>query len=150
VYLVFIPATLYGLVAGRLVDRFGARRLIAATALVEIGLLLVGLASSLPALVVAATAGICGTVGLHVAHSGWAASYGRAAVGRYLAMYYVGGALAAPITAYFYGRFGWPGVIWPLVTVTAVVLLLALARQDPDRPQGEQADARLAPTGAPG
>ena len=96
------------------------------------------------------SAGICGTVGLHVAHSGWAASYGRAAVGRYLAMYYVGGALAAPITAYFYGRFGWPGVIWPLVAVTAVVLVLALARQDADRAQGEQPDAGPAPTGAPG
>src|SRR5205807_8323411 len=72
VYLVFVPATLYGLVAGRLVDRWGARRLIAGTAAVEIALMLVGLASSVPALVVAAAAGICGTVGLHVAHSGWA------------------------------------------------------------------------------
>lgn len=150
VYLVFIPATLYGLVAGRLVDRFGARRLIAGTALIEIALLLVGLWSSLPALVVAAAAGICGTVGLHVAHSGWAAAYGRAAVGRYLAMYYVGGALAAPITAYLYGRFGWPGVIWPLVAVTGVVLVLALARQDPDRPQGQEPEAGLSPAGAPG
>jgi len=150
VYLVFIPATLYGLVAGRLVDRFGARRLIAGTAVIEIALLVVGLWSSLPALVVAAAAGICGTVGLHVAHSGWAAAYGRAAVGRYLAMYYVGGALAAPITAYLYGRFGWPGVIWPLVAVTGVVLVLALARQDPDRPQGQEPEAGLSPAGAPG
>jgi len=150
VYLVFLPATLYGLVAGRLVDRFGARRVIVATAAMEIALLLVGLATSVAALVVAAAAGICGTVGLHVAHSGWAASYGRAAVGRYLALYYVGGAAAAPITAYGYGRFGWPGVIWPLVVVTALVLALALARQDPDRAQREGADAGLAPTGAPG
>jgi len=150
VYLVFLPATLYGLVAGRLVDRLGARRVIVTTAVVEMALLLAGLISSVGALVIAAAAGICGTVGLHVAHSGWASSYGRAAVGRYLAAYYVGGALAAPVTAFAYGRFGWPGVIWSLIAVTAVVLVLALARQDPDRAQREQADARFGPTGAPG
>ena len=62
----------------------------------------------------------------------------------------MGGALAAPVTAFAYGRFGWPGVIWSLIAVTAVVLVLALARQDPDRAQREQADARFGPTGAPG
>jgi MFS transporter, YNFM family, putative membrane transport protein len=150
VYLVFVPATVYGLVAGRLVDRFGARRVIAGTALVEIVLMLAGLAASVPALVLAAAAGICGTVGLHVAHSGWAAAYGRRAVGRYLAMYYIGGAVAAPVVAFTYGRFGWAGVIWPLVAVTAVVLVLALARQQPDRAQGEQADGGPLPAGTPG
>lgn len=150
VYLVFVPATVYGLVAGRLIDRFGARSVIAGTALIEILLMLAGLAASVPALVLAATGGICGTVGLHVAHSGWAAAFGRRAVGRYLAMYYVGGAVAAPLVAFTYSRFGWPGVIWPLVAVTAVVLVLALARQQPDGAQGEQPEGGPAPAGTPG
>lgn len=150
VYLVFLSATFFGLIAGRLVDRFGARRVIIATAALEMALLLAGLVGSIWLLVLAAAGGICGTVGLHVAHSGWASSFGRAAVGRYLAAYYVGGALAAPVTAFAYGRLGWPGVIWSLVAVTAVVLVLALARQDPDRAQREQAETGFAPTGAPG
>ncbi len=150
VYLVFVPATFTGLVAGRAVDRFGARRVIAGTAVIEAALMLIGLLPSVPALVIGATGAICGTVALHVAHSGWAASFGRVAVGRYLAMYYVGGALAAPICAYGYGRFGWPGVIAPLVLATSVVLLLALARQQPDRRQIQQADPRIPPAGAAG
>jgi YNFM family putative membrane transporter len=150
VYLVFIPATFAGVWAGRAVDRFGAKRVIVAAAATEIVLLLVGLLPSIPALVLAAAGGICGTVALHVAHSGWAAGHGRAAVGRYLAMYYVGGAAAAPICAYGYGRFGWAGVVVPLVAVTAAVLLLALARQEPDRTQRQQVDAGISPAGAAG
>lgn len=150
VYLVFVPATFTGFLAGRAVDRFGARAVIVATAAAEVLLLLVGLAPSVPALVLGAAAAICGTVALHVAHSGWAAGYGRAAVGRYLATYYVGGALAAPVCAYGYGRFGWPGVVGPLVLVTAVVLLLALARQQPDRAQGQEPDLGIPPAGVAG
>jgi MFS transporter, YNFM family, putative membrane transport protein len=150
VYLVFVPAAFAGLWAGRAIDRFGARAVIVVAALAEIALLLIGLLPSIPALVVAAAGGICGTVALHVAHSGWAARHGRVAVGRYLAMYYLGGAAAAPICAYGYGRFGWPGVVIPLVAVTAAVLVLALARQEPDGAQRQQVDARVPPPGAAG
>ena len=150
IYLVFIPATFIGVAAGRAVDRFGAKAVIVTTAVAEIGLLLVGLLPSVPTLVLGAAGGICGTVALHVAHSGWAAASGRAAVGRYLALYYVGGAAAAPICAYGYGRFGWPGVILPVTIVTAAVLVLAIARQQPDRAERQQPEAGIPPAGAPG
>ena len=145
VYLVFIPATFAGVVTGRAVDRFGARAVILVSAAAGIVLMLVGLAPNIPDLVVGAAGAICVTVALHVAHSGWAASYGRVAVGRYLAMYYVGGAVSAPICAYGYSRFGWPGVIIPLVAVTAVVLVLALARKQPDRPHRQHLEPGIPP-----
>ena len=128
VYAVFVPAMFASLVAGRAIDRFGRRVVILVTAAAAIALMLLGLLPSLPAVVAAATGAICGTISLHVAHSGAAAGYGRAAVGRYLAAYYVGGAAAAPLMAASYGRFGWPGVVLPLCATTLVVAALALAR----------------------
>ncbi len=150
VYLVFIPATAFGVVAGRAVDRFGTRATIVATAAAAVALMLVGLVPSIPAIALAAMAGICGTVGLHVAHSGAAAGYGRAAVGRYLAAYYVGGAAAAPLTAASYLRWGWAGVILPLCAATLVVALLALARKDADRAERQHLDPRIPPAGGLG
>jgi len=126
VYLVFVPATFTGVAAGRAIDRFGRRTVVLGTAAAEIGLMLLGLLPSLPAITLAAAGAICGTVSLHVAHSGAAAAHGRAAVGRYLAAYYVGGAVAAPVLAATYLRWGWPGVVLPLCgTVLAVAVLAA-------------------------
>jgi YNFM family putative membrane transporter len=128
VYLVFVPATFASLVAGRAVDRFGRRAVILATAGTSVVLMLAGLLPALPAVAIAAAGAICGTVSLHVAHSGAAAAYGRTAVGRYLAAYYVGGAVAAPLLAVTYVHWGWPGVVLPLCATTLVVGGLALVR----------------------
>jgi len=127
VYLVFVPATFAGVWAGRAIDAFGRRAVILATAGAAVALMLVGLLPSLPAVAIAAAGAICGTISLHVAHSGAAAAYGRAAVGRYLAAYYVGGAVAAPLLAATYLRWGWPGVVLPLCAATLVVAALAAA-----------------------
>jgi YNFM family putative membrane transporter len=128
VYLVFLPATLTGLVAGRAIDRLGRLAVILATAAAAVALMLAGLLPSLPALTLSAAGAICGTVGLHVAHGGAAAAYGRASVGRYLAAYYVGGAAAAPLMAAAFLRWGWPGVVLPLCGATLVVAALAITR----------------------
>ncbi len=129
VYLVFVPATFASLAAGRAIDRFGRRAVILGTAGGAVGLMLVGLLPSLAAVTAAAAGAICGTICLHVAHSGAAAAYGRAVVGRYLAAYYVGGAAAAPLLAASYLRWGWPGVVLPLCAATLVVAALAVARE---------------------
>ena len=129
VYLVFVPATFTGVVAGRAIDRFGRRAVILATAASSVALMLAGLLPSVAAITVAAAAAICGTVGLHVAHSGAAAAYGRAAVGRYLAAYYMGGAAAAPVLAAAYLRGGWPGAVLPLCAATLTVGALTLVRE---------------------
>jgi len=129
VYLAFVPATFTGVVAGRAIDHFGRRAVILATAVADVSLMLVGLIPSLGAVALAAAAAISGTVSLHVAHSGAAAAYGRATVGRYLAAYYVGGAMAAPLMAASYLRWGWPGVILPLCGTILVVAALAAVRE---------------------
>jgi YNFM family putative membrane transporter len=129
VYLVFLPATAAGVLAGRAIDRFGRRAVVLVTAATAIALMLAGLLPSLPAIVLAAAGAICGTISLHVAHSGAAAAHGRAAVGRYLAAYYVGGAAAAPLLAATYLRWGWPGVVLPLCGTTLVVATLAAVHE---------------------
>jgi YNFM family putative membrane transporter len=128
VYLAFVPSTLAGFVAGWALQRLRPRTVIVATCAISIGLMLVGLLPSLVAVGLAASAAICGTVSLQVAHSGAAAAYGRAAVGRYLAAYYVGGAAAAPVLATAYVRWGWTGAVLPMCSATLIVAVLALTR----------------------
>lgn len=150
VFLVFLAATAFGVVTGRAVDRYGPTRVILAVAGCGIGCLLLGLLASIPAIVAAAAGGICGTVGLHVVHSGAAARYGRAAVGYYLAAYYLGGAAAAPLMAAVYQRLGWTAVILSLGAAWAGVALLAAARKEPHRSEGEGPEADVAPAGGLG
>ena len=145
VYVVFVPASFTGVVAGRAIDRFGRRAVILATVVVDVSLMLVGLLPSLAAVAVGAAAAISGTVSLHVAHSGAAAAQGRATVGRYLTAYYVGGAAAAPLMAASYLRWGWPGVILPLCAATLIVAGLALAREQPQGAHGQQLDTGVTP-----
>lgn len=149
VYLVFVPATFTSVVAGLAIDRFGRRAVILATAVIDVSLMLVGLFPSLAAIALAAAAAISGTVSLHVAHSGAAAAYGRATVGRYLTAYYIGGAAAAPLMAASYLRWGWPGVILPLCAATLIVGGLALFREQPHGAQDQQLDAGVTPAGPP-
>jgi MFS transporter, YNFM family, putative membrane transport protein len=150
VYLVYVLGSASGFVTGLAVARWGARVVIVAVAAWGVAALLVLLSDVLPIAIVGAAGAITATTGLHSAHSGWAARYGRAAVGRYLTIYYVGGAAAAPLTAFTFQRWGWPGVILPLAAAWALVGLLALARKQPDRPQREQPQAGLPPPGGAG
>ena len=125
VYLAFLPALVTAGLAGRAIDRFGARAVVIATALAGIACLLVGLLPSLLAAAVMATGSISGAVAFHTSHSGAAAARGRVAVGRYLTAYYVGGALAAPLIAAAYQAWGWTGAVLPLCAAWTGVGLLA-------------------------
>ena len=126
VYLAFVPALLTADLAGRAIDRFGARAVVLATVVIGIGCLLIGLLPVLLAVAIMATGSISACVALHTSHSGAAAARGRVAVGRYLAAYYVGGALAAPVIAAAYQAWGWTGAVLPLCAAWAGVGLLAL------------------------
>jgi MFS transporter, YNFM family, putative membrane transport protein len=130
VFLTFVPATFAAGLAGRAVDRFGARAVALAVAATGSLLLLTALVESVLALALAALAAICGSVSLHVSHSGQAAAFGRRAVGRYLAAYYSGAALAAPLVAASFERFGWTGAVLPISAAWGVVALLALSRRE--------------------
>lgn len=127
VYLAFVPATLTAYVAGPAVDRFGPRRVAVVTCALGIGCLLLGLLPNLLAQAVMATGSISGSVSLHICHSGAAARHGRAAVGRYLTAYYIGGATSAPVAAAAFQAYGWRGAVLPLSAAWAIVALLALA-----------------------
>jgi YNFM family putative membrane transporter len=126
VYLAFVPALLTAGLAGRAIDRFGARAVVLATVVIGIACLLIGLVPALLAVALMATGSISGAVALHTSHSGAAAARGRVAVGRYLTAYYVGGALAAPLAAAAYQAWGWTGAVLPLCAAWAVVGALAL------------------------
>ena len=126
VYFAFLPATLAAGIAGRGVDRLGARRVILLSCAFGLVLILSSLATSVLTTALAAVGSICCTVGLHVAHSGAAAAHGRRAVGRYLAAYYVGGAAAAPLAAAAFQRWGWIGMVIPVCAALVVVGSLAI------------------------
>ncbi len=150
VYLVYLTGSVFGYLTGHAIARFGPRAVIIAIAFGGSASLLATLGDRLWLIVAGAAGCICATVGLHAAHSGWAAAYGRATVGRYLTIYYVGGAAGAPLCAYTYQLWGWPGVILPLVAAWLAVALLAVTRQQPDRAQGQEPDLDVAPSGPPG
>lgn len=126
VYLAFLPAMLTAGLAGRAIDRFGARAVAAATAGIGVAFLLIGLIPSVLAAALMATGSISATVALHTCHSLAAAGHGRVAVGRYLTAYYVGGALAAPLIAAAYQYRGWTGAVLPLCAAWLAVGALAL------------------------
>jgi YNFM family putative membrane transporter len=150
VYLTYLPASFFAGLAGRGVDRFGGRRVVLAVALGGAALLLMGLVPSLPAVVLAGLAAICGTSGLHVACSGAAARHGREVVGRYLAAYYLGGATAAPLLASVYVRAGWPASIAVMCASWVLVALLTATRKEADRPQVQRAELERPPAGGLG
>jgi YNFM family putative membrane transporter len=147
VYVTYVPATFVAQLAGRAVDRFGARRVNVAVALGGAALLLGGLWESAAAAVFAGLVAISGTTGLQVASSGAAARYGRTAVGRYLAAYYVGGALAAPVLASVYSRAGWPAAILLMSAAWLAVALVAAAGQEPDGAEVQGAELERPPAG---
>jgi MFS transporter, YNFM family, putative membrane transport protein len=125
VYFVFTPALVTTPLAGRAVERFGARRVFRASlGLAGIGLPLL-LASHLAPVLAGLTlvgagtffaqATATGFVGRHAAQDPGSAS------GLYLASYFSGGLAGAAVVGLAFERFGWP------VAVACVGLALALA-----------------------
>jgi YNFM family putative membrane transporter len=125
VYFVFTPALVTTPLAGRAVERFGARRVFRASlgvAGIGLPLLLVPhLAPVLAGLTLVgagtffAQATATGFVGRHAAQDPGSAS------GLYLASYFSGGLVGAAVVGFAFERFGWP------VAVACVGLALALA-----------------------
>lgn len=147
VYFAFLPATAAAGIAGRGVDRLGARRVVLISCSFGLVLILSSLADSVLTTALAAVGSICCTVGLHVAHSGAAAAHGRRTVGRYLAAYYVGGAAAAPLAAAAFERWGWLGMVVPVCAALLAVATLAYfsppTRWRPQTPAGSAPPAPL-------
>ena len=127
VYFAFVPATIAAGIAGRGVDRLGARAVVLLACGFGLLLILSSLSDSILTTALAAVGSICCTVALHVAHSGAAAAHGRRTVGLYLAAYYVGGAAAAPLAAFAFGHLGWVGMVVPVCAALVAVSLVTVS-----------------------
>lgn len=123
VYLVGVATTP---LAGRLVRRFGRRRLVLGVLGIWICGLLLTLTGSLPVIIAGLAIGAgCGFIVQTSATASVAVSAQRArssAVGLYVTCYYVGGSLGAVLPGYAWDRAGWPGCV-----AIVVVMLLILA-----------------------
>lgn len=126
VYLFGGPASAW---FGRLGDRHGrGRTMAAATALMAAGLALTA-TTSLAVSIVAIAVFTCGFFGAHSVASGWvsrrAATARAAAASLYLFSYYAGSSVFGSVGGLFWSRFGWPGVIAMVAALIAAALALA-------------------------
>ncbi len=129
VYLVFIPAMVTTPLAGKAVQRWGTRRMLA-IALVACLLSLPLLQSaSLTLVVFGLTAIGVGTFFAQAIATGFvgrtATSDRAAASGLYLASYYLGGLTAAALLGQIYDRYGWLEVLCVIALALFAALLLA-------------------------
>jgi len=126
-FTVYLAGTWSSTMAGRLADRAGRYRVLAAGVVVAIG----GVALTLPASLVCIVAGLVVlTTGFFAAHSvasGWVGGRARVAPAQasalYLCLYYIGSSVAGSAGGVFWSRGGWPAV----AAFAAALLLLALA-----------------------
>lgn len=125
-FLAYLAGSVTSGVAGRLADRYGRP----AVLWVSLGVALVGLALSLPSVLVTALAGLViftgGFFGAHSVASGWVGARAPAmargpASAFYLFAYYVGSSVGGAVGGAAYGSYGWP----TLVSLLACWLALA-------------------------
>lgn len=129
VFVVYLAGAAASPWAGRLAGKIGARAVVATGGAVAVAGLAITLAQPLWVVLIGMTAT---TVGIFISQSvatGYVAVAGAsarsAAVGLYVAAYYLGGGLGAVIPAAPWRAAGWPGVV--LTVVVAQALLVALA-----------------------
>ena len=124
IFVVYLVGVMTTPLAGRLVRRFGRRRLVLGVLGIWICGLLLTLTGSLAVIIVGLAIGAgCGFIVQTAATASVAVSAQRArssAVGLYVTCYYIGGSLGAVLPGYAWNRAGWPGC----VAVVAVMLLL--------------------------
>ncbi|MBU6505904.1 MAG: MFS transporter [Alphaproteobacteria bacterium] len=143
IFLVYLVGVTTTPLAGRLVRRFGRRRLVLGVLGIWICGLLLTLTGSLWVIVAGLAVGAgCGFIVQTAATASVAVSAQRArssAVGLYVTCYYVGGSIGAVLPGYAWNRAGWPGcvaiVIAMLVLLAAIVLRFWRERPAQARPE---------------
>ncbi len=130
IFVIYLVGSAITPLSGRLVERFGRRRLVAFACGVWLAGLAVTLAHSLAAILLGLTlCVVCGFLCQSCATSYVAVNVrqGRSsAVGLYVTIYYIGGGAGAVIPGYAWSIAGWPGCV---AIVAVVVALLALFAQ---------------------
>jgi MFS family permease len=130
IFFVYLIGAAVNPIAGRAIDRFGHRKVLACS----IGAGVAGVALTLIPNLVAVAAGltICstGTFAAQTAGSGFiglaADRYRALAVGMYATFYYIGGSLGAAVPGYFWNLGGWPACAAFIVSVQILTVVLAL------------------------
>jgi MFS transporter, YNFM family, putative membrane transport protein len=128
IFVVYLFGVVVTPAAGRLVNRFGRRRLALAATAIWCAAVALTLAPSLvliiAGLAIAAAAGfVCQT--LSQGFLATIATAGRSsAIGMYVMIYYIGGSVGALLPAPAYAAFGWPGVV---ALVMLVLVLMGAA-----------------------
>jgi MFS transporter, YNFM family, putative membrane transport protein len=127
----YLAGTWSSTTAGRLADRTGRYRVLAAGVVVAIG----GVALTLPASLWLIVAGLVVlTIGFFAAHtvaSGWVSARARVAPAQasalYLCLYYIGSSVAGSAGGVFWSRGGWTAVVLFAIALLAVALVSALS-----------------------
>ncbi|MGH6967503.1 MAG: MFS transporter [Stellaceae bacterium] len=127
IFLVYLVGVATTPLAGRLVRRFGRRRLVVGVLGLWIGGLLLTLTGSLTVIIAGLAIGAgCGFIVQTASTASVAVSAQRArssAVGLYVTCYYIGGSVGAVLPGYVWNRAGWPGC----VAIVAAMLLILVA-----------------------
>jgi predicted MFS family arabinose efflux permease len=135
VYFVFLPSILTTPLAGKAVQRFGAR----ATFIAALGVAAVGLALLVVPQLAAVLAGmVLVAVGTFFAQATTTGFVGRVATtdrasasGIYLASYFLGGLVGSAVLGQVFDRFGWTAAVIAIGIALVTALLLAVRLKEP-------------------
>jgi MFS family permease len=129
IFVIYLVGSAVTPLSGRLVERFGRRRLVAFACGVWLAGLAITLVPSLAAILLGLTlCVVCGFLCQSCATSYVAVSVrqGRSsAVGLYVTIYYIGGGAGAVIPGYAWSIAGWPGCVAIVAVVVALLTLVA-------------------------
>ena len=146
IFVVYLLSVAFSPVSGRVIDRLGQRKTFALSMLTALLGVLLTLLPSVPAIFVGLALFCIGVfVGQSSASSyiGVAANHSKAAaVGLYVAAYYLGGSFGAAVPGIFWSRFGWTGCVFLIALVLLASALNALLFWKNQALDSEQQNAR--------
>jgi len=131
VYLVFLPAVVTTPFAGGIARRFGARRTLAAAAIVALAALALSVVPTLPAVLIGLALIGVATFFAQAAVTGFVGRTARrdhaAANGLYLTAYYLGGVVGALALGGVFNAGGWAATAGVIAFATVLILVLSRA-----------------------
>ncbi len=130
IFFVYLLGCVITPLAGRFLDRRGFRR----TAILALGMSVVGLILTLSHLLSVVIAGLAlFSSGVFVSQAAGTVQTGRvagrarsSAAGLYVTFYYIGGSVGATLPAWFWAKGGWPACVGLLAAISAVTLVFGL------------------------
>lgn len=144
IFVVYLVGVMTTPLTGRLVRRFGRRRLVLGVIALWICGLLLTLTASLTIIIAGLAVGAgCGFIVQTAATASVAVSAQRArssAVGLYVTCYYVGGSIGAVLPGYAWNRAGWPGCVAIVIGVLLLMMgaVLRFWREPPAQARPER------------